>query len=483
MAQASHWAAARSRHAALTLAEVLIALGVLTVGLLGVASIFPVGAHYMQTGEIADRAGAVAQAALEDAIIRGHLDPENWVHISFDGLRNTPAFNQPTAPLYPLRHDGGLVVAERLTKGLRASRVAPATLLAGVPGDTPELKRKHYQAGFYGGAYVIDPIGMAAAIDESEAAPTLPNNQWQLQSEAIRRFPASTGDLGYRVSAQLLPGTWWPWDLSPALSTWPVRRVITTRGPSPWLAGADQARSSEAAALFTSSDDLVVTLPDNGDEPARQRIESAVVGTSAPVASTRQSSGNYSWLLTVAPASDAARDAFATTPDAYPADVSAAVFYKRQVGRGSVEVQEAERLVAAQVVSTSPGGGEMLLTRSGGPEPSPFEDLRGGHYVMVVGPHPQSTSNSPRLVLRWCRVLNIQDTGRVNQPLNNAPIDLSRDNAVLVSLRGPDWPWRPSASAGSVSNDLRVAVIPGVVAVHTKTMRLGADEGLEWAID
>ena len=65
--------------AALTLAEVLIAMGLMTLGLLGVAAVFPVGGFYMQSGDIADRGGAIAQAALEDAIVRGYLDPKNWV--------------------------------------------------------------------------------------------------------------------------------------------------------------------------------------------------------------------------------------------------------------------------------------------------------------------------------------------------------------------------------------------------------------------
>ena len=40
----------------LSLTEVLIAMGILTIGLLSVAAIFPVGSFYMQKAEIADRA-------------------------------------------------------------------------------------------------------------------------------------------------------------------------------------------------------------------------------------------------------------------------------------------------------------------------------------------------------------------------------------------------------------------------------------------
>ena len=127
------------------------------------------------------------------------------------------------------------------------------------------------------------------------------------------------------------------------------------------------------------------------------------------------------------------------------------------------------------------------------PDTSPFEDLKVGQYVMVVGPHPQSfvgdatTASRPRLALRWCRVLSIEDRGSPTLADGNAyPLN---ENQVLVAFRGPQWPWNP-ARAGSnldfldttlLSNDLRVAILPGVVAVHTKTMRL--ESGSAWSID
>ena len=51
----------------ISLTEVLIAMGILTVGLLGVASIFPVASFYMQKGDVADRGSAIAQAAFNEA--------------------------------------------------------------------------------------------------------------------------------------------------------------------------------------------------------------------------------------------------------------------------------------------------------------------------------------------------------------------------------------------------------------------------------
>src|SRR3954447_26963975 len=62
----------------LSLTEVLIAMGILTLGLLGVASIFPVGSFYMQKAEIADRGSAIAQSVMSDLMARGMLNPRSW---------------------------------------------------------------------------------------------------------------------------------------------------------------------------------------------------------------------------------------------------------------------------------------------------------------------------------------------------------------------------------------------------------------------
>src|SRR6476660_8808696 len=62
----------------LSLTEVLIAMGILTLGLLGVASVFPVGSYYMQKAEISDKGSAIAQSVFSDIMARGMLNPRSW---------------------------------------------------------------------------------------------------------------------------------------------------------------------------------------------------------------------------------------------------------------------------------------------------------------------------------------------------------------------------------------------------------------------
>ncbi|MEO0530004.1 MAG: hypothetical protein AAF266_05420 [Planctomycetota bacterium] len=471
--------------AALTLTEVLIAMGILTIGLLGVASVFPVGGFYMQSGDIADQGGAIAQAALEDAIIRGHLDPENWIvhHLNTSGANSGFQRLISGVAVFPplLRAQG---------TGLQADlgRSYPAQALS------QTMNRERYLATVHGGAYAIDTVGMGGAIgDPSQQNDVVIN---PLFSGAARRFPAF-GGLFTRNAAE-----WDAFQVDGAF--WPVRRVTVVE--SPWFNSSSGEEEfmrplTVSRHLATADDDLALTLPNDGDIPARQQWQSWNTGTSPAFPSSRQSAGDYSWLITVAPASSPERDTFAVQPDAHPVEVSTVVFHKRLPTRGYESTLEAERLVTARVVSAGPGGGEVLLQRrpagstgpaspyTAEPEISPFQDLREGQYVMVVAPHPTSTINTPRLALRWCRVLSIQNEGQPNLNGTNTQLGVIRSGddeteRVLVALRGPDWPWQPAADFtddNALSNDLRVAILPGIVAVHTKTMRLEA--GSEWSID
>jgi hypothetical protein len=481
--------------AALTLAEVLIAMGLMTLGLLGVAAVFPVGGFYMQSGDIADRGGAIAQAALDDAMIQGHLNPENWIALHFDSAFAGPNVNGQidplTSPPIPPSPNG--------LKGSNSVHLDYlATSLRNVPKDfyfggrtaVGGQTEQQFRDRVYGGAYVIDPIGMTAVLEDDSTA-ALRSLSGTIDSRAARRFPASKV-ISYRSPY------WAPWSLTN--DTWPIRRLMTkTRHPAsittantPAAALATDSRLMRATAtqLFNSTSDLAISLPDSGDEPALGLWES-LSGTSAGLPAARQARREYSWIISVTPESSVGRDALATQPDAYPYEVSAVVFNKRIVGKGHDAALSNERLVNARVVSSNPSGGDLLLERRAANEDaittSPFENLRVGQYLMLTGPHPLSTPQQPRLVLNWYRVLSIEKEGRPN--LNGEEVQLGVTNTtdrVLVSLRGPDWPWQPAGTglndptSSLLPNDLRVGILPGVVAVHTKTMRL--ESATEWSV-
>src|SRR5687768_15942977 len=63
---------------AITLTEVLISMGILTLGLLGVASLFPVGGHYMQQADISDNGAMIGRSIMNDLQAKGILNPKAW---------------------------------------------------------------------------------------------------------------------------------------------------------------------------------------------------------------------------------------------------------------------------------------------------------------------------------------------------------------------------------------------------------------------
>ena len=134
-----------------------------------------------------------------------------------------------------------------------------------------------------------------------------------------------------------------------------------------------------------------------------------------------------------------------------------------------------ERYTKANINSAGLNGGELLITDmkdftdQGGRLVSAFENLRVGHWVMLSGPHPNSSTADPKFVLMWYQVVSVED----------ARSDMIGYDAnypqKLITVRGAQWPWEPKSGSGEKhlpSNDLSVAICKGAVAVHTKSMRL-----------
>lgn len=64
--------------AGITLLEVLISLGILSIGLASVVALIPAGGSQARKAQIEDRRGALGAAALSDIITRGALNPSTW---------------------------------------------------------------------------------------------------------------------------------------------------------------------------------------------------------------------------------------------------------------------------------------------------------------------------------------------------------------------------------------------------------------------
>jgi hypothetical protein len=69
----------------LSLLEVLVSMGILTLGVLGVAMLIPIGKFAMTEVEKSDRTGACGRAGLRDVQVRRMLDTSNWATANPNG--------------------------------------------------------------------------------------------------------------------------------------------------------------------------------------------------------------------------------------------------------------------------------------------------------------------------------------------------------------------------------------------------------------
>ncbi|MEX2167920.1 MAG: prepilin-type N-terminal cleavage/methylation domain-containing protein [Pirellulales bacterium] len=420
------------RRRGISLTEVLISMGLLAIGLLGVAAMFPVGSYYLLKGEISDRGSAAAQAAFSDLVNRGMLQPEAWM------MGNSTSFWNESLP----------------------KRYWNATA----------MQRATFPHSTWGSVYVLDPLGVMSAPTTAGYTPPV-----------VSQFPI-VNVFNFTCTGANSP-SWQPWNY--ATKRYPIRRV-TLNPMLPLATPAERQRAGLIAEqLFYSQDDLAIELPEQNDRPGQVRWDAT--GT------TRAYDGHYSWIATVSPTTYAATvGLWAGSPGASLYDVSVAVFHRRPVSEPA-----AERQVLAAVISSGTSGGQLLLTRFPPPQGSggttkdtsattPFEHLKLGQYVTLYGPHPQGNNAQPFLFFQWYRVVSIEGEG---QNLNEEGVPQTNPQPLdrrIVTLRGPDWPWLPAANVTTgtlLSNDLRVGIYNGAVAVHTKTMRLsgGANSGSAWA--
>jgi hypothetical protein len=107
----------RTVRAGVTLLEILVSIFILSVGLLGVAALIPVGNSEVTKGAIAHRAAETGLRAFREMKLRGYLDPENWLYSGQSvvdpetGVMKTQFAGQPFAidPLTSAIAGGGTI--------------------------------------------------------------------------------------------------------------------------------------------------------------------------------------------------------------------------------------------------------------------------------------------------------------------------------------------------------------------------------------
>jgi Tfp pilus assembly protein PilV len=81
----------------ITLLEVMIAMGVLAVGIMSIASLLPVGRYQMSQAVVFDEASALGRAAFRDMQVHGYLRPATWLYVGppLQAVTNGPLMTAP----------------------------------------------------------------------------------------------------------------------------------------------------------------------------------------------------------------------------------------------------------------------------------------------------------------------------------------------------------------------------------------------------
>ena len=446
-------------------------MGVLSIGLLGVAAVIPLGHHNMMEATKADRAAACGQAGLHEVKIRRWLNPAAWRQLAVNEFNPSTNWAPYTFPVtYDVDSDSDLTY------------VNPDDLAIPLCDS-----------------FAIDPQFFA-----HRALPDYDNGLNPL----VWRFPldaTAAGTLTEERRSSLVRVTFALHDLS---VIWPVPPVLPFAKPT--LA---ESRFPVAAAnrIFTWRDDLLFPVPAEADDRPRQMVMAdGGQGFAAPVPSgmspvMAQADDNYTWMATVTPILDGAGHDFwvhapvpdnhyvqgpgdpffPTVPNTWTANnywksysylnrvtrytVSIVVFYKRNLecptDLTDPDNPPQERSVQAYFPGDGYGGGDVLLVTDNSAswldvETNGWLMLRGREYVgAMVGTTDAALEPYRKVVAKWYRVVAVDDEV-VDGDFSTTDSIPSGSVGRYVTLSGPDWRMGPATAT----------LVDDVIGVYTTTV-------------
>lgn len=401
---------------AITLLEVLISMFIMTVGLLSVASLVPLGKVEQGRGDKTVRASACGRAAFRDMKIRGMMNPRSWA------IGNTTEAT-----------DNSVFDATAGTFRVSARKFDPL--------NPKTLTVAH---GTFGGIVpvVIDPLGVS-----NHFGPWFP-------------FAAETIDL--TAITPLAPP-------NPPAAPYLPRLTL-----SPYSAGnpiTNDARKAFAEAVFNCPDDLVFDAPANDDALPSQKME--LSGTT-PI--KRLSEGNYNWLATIVPVASSWDSApcrvsvavFHKRSLTIPGNGERICNLASLTGNGEIEIS------VDPVASTTKVG--VAAQYRGDGEGVSHIDVRPQQWVMVAGWNDldgQPTPTDRVWQFRWYRVTNVDATMDTNGKEASRKSTGTGPWTKRLTIAGADWNI-PAPVMSDFIRDARVYLIDGIANVYEKDMTLSS---------
>ena len=421
----------------LSIIEVMFAIGIAIVGLLGVIALIPVGTYHAERSLTSDSATRIGQSAQREFILRGYTSPDMWRGDFVNG--DSPTGATGWFPfLAPSASSKTTYMGFPLTPA--ASSFSYATGNTWVNANSANQGFWNVPRGMH--AFCIDPLLIA----------TQTANHTVQASNRLVRFPYYLDDASTTGSGQNYPR---------------MRRISVATAPTVFpnpavLANANDLTGpitlAHANSIFVSHDDLALQIDeaDKSVDPTPQMIEEpAAVNPAVPI--KQQYQGQYSWMATLAPkvgASNSASELYI---------LSIVVFKQRSLTLPAPTdtTLPTERVVDFEVTSNgSTGSIEVQLAA----DPSinaaftpEYLSLSQGDWVLLQGATPAIP------YFRWYQVLG---TG------GDAKADGNGRWQRYVTLQGPEWLPATYPVVANPPTHGQMVIVDGIVGVYQKTIRL-----------
>ena len=467
----------------ISLLEVLIAMFILSVGLLGLAALLPVGQADIVAAGKSDRSSAAGRLAMRDLRARGILCVDNWMnHVDSPPTNpSNPAAGGKDDPFPEQYVDGNGVYAREAPQQIWYDLDYNAD-----PTQQGPLLRTPLDLG---NAICVDPLFITRNVLtlQQNGTPALPPD-WR-----GRAFPYFIDDPDNTVFA------------TPPLALPPPRMTRVNLRAWRWSAAQTQPLVPSmtypvAERIFMIQDDRLF------DQPTDATIRSQpIFGTGK----RQESAGDYSWMATIVPlpGSDTPLTALYPISSRRRCEVSVAVFYKRNLVLPStlppgtwtaadrVGTPPSERVVLADMLSGGIGwgGGDVRLRLPGSTaapntpvERSDMPRVRPNSWILLAGWTGPGNAGSPpppgirRAVFQWYRVITATTPSWVEAGSSGQP-----EWQVDVTLAGPDWNPLPVGPTTPYLFDVDGAgpptsyavLLENCIGVYTRTLEVNGTNG------
>ena len=412
-----------------TLLEVLISIGVVAVGLLGVAALIPIGAFAVNETAKADRSAALGRAAQHEVRVR------------------------------------------RMLERLRPDGTAPQWVLARyrVPMSNTHQFRRQY---LIGQPFVIDPMFATEAMCDTntngyyECFPFKDLSFFTLNEQRLARLQLNIFE-GILTDPQQLA-------VLNRIFRWQDDLIFDLDEDDPDLRPRQSCLwSDQSVAPYPDASATVTALH------AKAADHYSWMLTAVP---------DPSELLNNPTLSHAEQLDALTNLRQKTYEVSIVTFYKRDFTCDTAAEPPSERFVEIQFIGTGIGGGDarlMVLTSEKTQEQAQeYLKVKENEWIMVTGlvrePRldPIADEYLPlndqlhRRIAKWYRVVRVDDEVDPTPytDLNQTP---NRDYwQRQITLAGPDWDSNWPYYIGPLHNQPRATIIDGVTGVYTTTITL-----------